>query len=138
MTKDELLKELSQDTYVMLKPSLLHGIGVFALRDIPKGCREIFSRNFGKWIKLPISEVEQLPEHSRNLVETYCLYDDENYYVPDYGFKLMDMVNYLNHSSTPNIISVNDGEYFEALNHIPAGAELLIDYEKIVAIEGYQ
>ncbi len=137
MTKEELLLELSQETYAMLKPSPVHGIGVFAMRDIPKGCRSIFSKNVGEWIKLPIADVEKLPDHSRNLVETYCLYDEEHYYVPDYGFKVMDMVNYLNHSSTPNIISVNDGEYFEALTDIAAGEELLVNYGSIVDTTAY-
>ncbi|MES1215406.1 MAG: SET domain-containing protein-lysine N-methyltransferase, partial [Bacteroidota bacterium] len=114
-----------------LKPSALHGIGVFAIRDIPKGCRTIFSKGVGEWIKVPIADVEKLPEHSRSLIETYCLYDDDHYYVPDYGFKVMDIVNYLNHSSTPNIISVNDGEEFEALTDIKAGAELLVNYKKL-------
>jgi len=131
MTKEELLKELSHETYAALKPSVVHGIGVFAIRDIPKGCRAIFSRGVGEWIRLSIDDVAELPEHSRSLIETYCLYDEDNYYVPDYGFKVMDIVNYLNHSSTPNIISVNDGEIFEALTDIPAGAELLVDYTKI-------
>lgn len=137
MNKPELLQELSQKTYAALKPSAVHGIGVFAITDIPKGCRDIFSSNTGNWIKLPIADVEQLPAHSRSLVETYCLYDEENYFVPDYGFKLMDLVNYLNHSSSPNIISVNDGEYFEAITDIPAGTELLVDYGEIVDVEGY-
>ena len=135
--KEKLLQELSQHTYAMLKPSAVHGIGVFAIRDIPKGCKNIFSTNVGEWIKLPIPDVEKLPDHSRQLIETYCLYDEEHYFVPDYGFKVMDMVNYLNHSSTPNIISVNDGEYFEALMDIPEGAELLVNYGEIVEVEGY-
>lgn len=137
MTKEELLRELSQEMYAMLQPSPVHGIGVFAMQDIPKGCRNIFSKNVGEWIKLPIADVEKLPDHSRNLVETYCLYDEEHYYVPDYGFKVMDMVNYLNHSSTPNIISVNDGEYFEALTDIAAGEELLVNYGSIVDTREY-
>ena len=137
MTKEKLLEELAQETYVALKPSAVHGIGVFAIADIPKGCRTMFSKNVGEWIKLPIAEVEKLPEHSRSLVETYCLFDDEHYYVPDYGFKLMDLVNYLNHSSSPNVRSVNDGEYFEALSDIPAGAELFINYEEVVEVQGY-
>jgi len=137
MTKEELLKELSEEIYAVLKPSPVHGIGVFALRDIPKGCRNIFSKNIGEWIKLSIAAIEQLPEHSRNLVETYCLYDDENYYVPDYGFKVMDLVNYLNHSATPNIISINNGECFEALTNISAGTELLINYGEIVETGEY-
>ena len=138
MTKEELLKELSQETYVALKPSAIHGIGVFAIVDIPRGCRNLFSKNVGNWIKLPIRDVEKLPEHSRSLIETYCLYDEENYFVPDYGFKVMDLVNYLNHSPAPNIISVNDGEYFEALVDIPVGTELMINYGDIVEVDGYK
>ncbi len=138
MTKEELLNELSAETYVAIKPSAVHGIGVFAIADIPKGCRDLFSKNVGNWIKLPIADVEKLPGHSRSLIETYCLYDEENYFVPDYGFKVMDLVNYLNHSSAPNIVSVNDGEYFEAIVDIPAGNELLINYELIAGVEGYE
>ncbi len=133
MTKEALLAQLKEDTYVMLKPSGIHGIGVFAIRPIPKGCRHIFSRGAGEWIKLPIADVEQLPAHSKDLVESYCLFDEENYFVPDYGFKLMDLVNYLNHSDTPNIISLNDGEEFEALENIATGQELLVNYGHIVA-----
>ena len=132
MTKEALLKDLHQDTYVMIKPSPLHGIGVFAIRDIPKGTRDLFSQGVGDWIKLTIAEVEALPKHSRDLVENHCLFDEDYYYVPDYGFKLVDLVVYLNHSDTPNVISFNEGEYFEATRDIAAGEELLVDYGTIV------
>lgn len=132
------MQELLGETFVALKPSPVHGIGVFAISGIPKGCRTIFSRSANNWIRLPIREVEQLPAHARSLVETYCLYDSDDYFVPDYGFKIMDLVNYLNHSSTPNIVSVNDGEYFEALIDIPAGDELFVDYGNIVDVQGYE
>lgn len=131
MNKAALLQELQTDNYVMLKPSPVHGIGVFAIKDIPKGCRSIFSKGTGGWVRLSFEEVEQLPAHSRNLVETYCLYDETHYFVPDYGFKLMDLVLYLNHSSTPNIASINEGEEFEALRDIQEGEELLVDYGSI-------
>jgi len=136
MNITELLADL-KETYVMLKPSPVHGIGVFAIRDIPKGCRNMFSKDNGEWIKVPIAEIESLPEASKDLVETYCLYDEEHYYIPDYGFKKMDLVNYLNHSAQPNVRSVNDGEFFEAITDIPAGQELLVNYEAIVKVEGY-
>ena len=132
MTKEALLKDLHQDTYVMIKPSPLHGIGVFAIRDIPKGTRDLFSQGVGEWIKLTIAEVEALPKHSRDLVENHCLFDEDHYFVPDYGFKLVDLVVYLNHSDTPNVISFNEGEYFEATRDIAAGEELLVDYGTIV------
>jgi SET domain-containing protein len=133
-----LLKELNLETYAMIQPSGIHGIGVFAIRDIPKGCRNIFSKNIGEWVKIPITDVENMPEHSKNLIETYCLFDKENYFVPDYGFKVMDLVNYLNHSSQPNIVSLNQGEDFEALIDIQAGEELLINYYQIAeGVESY-
>lgn len=132
MTKEQLLHELKHDTWVMMKPSPIHGNGVFSLREIPKGQRGIFSKNIGEWIKVERSEVEALPQHSIDLVENFCLYDEEFYYIPDYGFKVMDIVNFLNHSETPNIISINDGEDFETLRTIQAGEELFIDYGEIV------
>jgi SET domain-containing protein len=132
MKKESLLQQLQQSTYVMIQPSPLHGIGVFAIRDIPKGTRDMFSQGVGEWIKLTIAEVEALPKHSRDLVENHCLFDEDFYYVPDYGFKVVDLVIYLNHSDTPNVISVNDGEYFEAIRDIAAGEELLVDYGTII------
>ena len=135
MNIKELLAELANNTYVMIKPSPVDGIGVFAIRDIPKGCRKMFSKGIGEWIKIPKNEIELLPAHSKTLIETYCLYDDENYFVPDYGFKVMDLVNFLNHSDEPNITSINDGEFFEAIIDIPAGQELLINYGAIVESE---
>jgi SET domain-containing protein len=130
--KEKLLSELEFDTWVMTQPSPIHGIGVFAIRDIPKGCRNIFSTGIGEWIKVPATEVDALPEHSRKLIETYCLYDEDNYFIPDYGFKVMDLVLYLNHSDRPNVVSINEGEQFEALCDIAAGEELLVDYGTLV------
>lgn len=134
MTKAELLKELSGNIWVMIKPSPIEGIGVFALQDISNGCRDMFSKSTEeeKWITVSKAEVDVLPPHAKVLIENYCLYDYENYFVPDYGFKKMDLVNFLNHSDTPNIISINDGEFFEAIKDIKKGEELLIDYGQIV------
>ena len=137
MNKEQILKELAHETFVTLKPSTIHGIGVFALKDIPKGCRDIFSRNEINWVKIPITDVEQLPDHSKNLVETYCLYDEDHYFVPSHGFKMVDMVNYLNHSSEPNIVPIDEGEQYEALFDIPAGTELLVNYKMLVETNEY-
>ena len=134
MTKEELLYELTGNTWVMIRPSPIEGIGVFALQDIPKGCRSMFSQAIEQeqWIPIVKTDVDKLPAHAKALIENYCLYDDENYFVPDYGFKKMDLVNFLNHSETPNVISINDGEFFEAIRDIKQGEELVIDYGEIV------
>lgn len=132
MANEQLLHELANNTWVMIKPSGIHGIGVFAVRDIPKGCREIFSSEMGEWSTVPRNEVDALPQHARDIVQNYCLYDNENYFVPAQGFKTMDLSLFLNHSDTPNIISVNDGEYFETIREIKNGEELFVDYGDIV------
>ncbi|MBK9109225.1 MAG: SET domain-containing protein [Saprospiraceae bacterium] len=131
-TKSELLAELSCNTFVCLKPSPLHGIGVFAIIDIPKDCKNLFSTEQGEWHTLSMQEFQALPSHARHLVETYCLFDENTYYVPAGGFKQMDLSLFLNHSDLPNIASVNEGEYFVSLREIAIGEELLVDYGTIV------
>ncbi len=134
MNKAELLAELSANTYVMLKPSPLEGVGVFAICDIPKGCREMFGKpdTSDEWITLSKKEVEALPSAAQFMIGNYCLYDQDNYFVPAHGFKKMDVALFLNHSDSPNIVSINDGDYFEATRDIRAGEELVIDYGEIV------
>ena len=131
MTHEELLQIL-KDVYLQLRPSSVHGIGVFAIRDIPKGCRDMFSKEEGHWMKIPLNEVEKMPDHLKKLIENYFLFDEQFYYVEKSGFKKPDLCYFLNHSDKPNIISVNDGEFFEALTNIKAGEELFIDYGEIV------
>ncbi|MBK6545137.1 MAG: SET domain-containing protein [Saprospiraceae bacterium] len=135
MNKSQLLKELQTNTYVRIQTSTIHGIGVFAIQKIPKACRDMFSKVPTEWHPLSRQEVDELPESSRLLVETYCLFDEHVYYVPADGFKTMDVSFFLNHSSEPNIISINDGEFFETLKDIECGEELLIDYGSIVDSE---
>lgn len=132
MNKKDLLFELSHNTYATLKPSGIHGIGVFAICDIPKGTKNIFSSDKSEWHKVEKKEVDALPGHAKALVENHCLYDEDHYFIPEYGFKLFDMIVFLNHSDEPNLHSVNDGEYFESLRDILAGEELFIDYGSIV------
>jgi SET domain-containing protein len=136
-SKTNLLNELVQHSYVMLRASKVAGVGVFAIRPIAKGCRDMFSKPDpnDKWITIPRDEVEQLPTHAKALVENYCLFDDKLYYVPEQGFKAVDVSLFLNHSDSPNIRSIDDGNYFEALRDIAEGEELFLDYGEIVSEE---
>lgn len=133
-SKADLINELVNHSYVKLRPSAIAGIGVFALRRIPKGCRNMFSKPNpnDQWHLLTWKEVEELPAHARLLVENYCLFDEKHYYVPQQGFKAIDVSLFLNHSDSPNVISVDEGNYFETLRDIEEGEELFIDYGTIV------
>lgn len=132
MDKLQLIQHLNQNTWISLRPSTIHGIGVFALRNIPRGCDTIFSNILDEWIYLTFDEVKQLPSHSQYLIETYCLFDELGYFVPAHGFEKMDLALYLNHDENPNVASINDGEKFIALRDIQEGEELFVDYGSIV------
>ena len=128
MNRGELLNELISNTWVMIKPSPIEGIGVFALQDIPKGCRSMFSKATAdeQWITISKTEVENLPEHAKALIENYCLYDADNYFVPDYGFKKIDLVIFLNHSRVQSNSPHHTGSNFLLmLLHVPVNFQLL-------------
>lgn len=127
-SKLTLIESLTEDHYLMLKPSGIHGIGVFAIRTIPEGCKTLFSSDPGEWITLSKMEFESLPTHAKILIENYCLFDLDHYYVPAHGFKQMDLSFFLNHSDQPNLRSVLDGAYFETIREIQEGEELTLDY----------
>jgi len=129
MTADELLADIAA-TRIALAPSEIHGVGVFALADIPVGTRDLFSPPRA-WVPLPLAAVEALPPYARELAERYCLNDGENYFVPHHGFRVYDLVVFLNHSSVPNLRSVDAGDYFETISAVTAGDELTVDYETL-------
>jgi SET domain-containing protein len=127
MTVEQLLADVA-GTRIGLAPSPIHGIGVFALVDLPAGTRNLFSPPGEEWPAVPLRDVERLPAHARKLVETYCLQDGTSAYLPPRGFKVLDPVIYLNHSDTPNLKQLDGGDDFVTLRAIAAGEELLVDY----------
>ncbi len=134
ISKESLLAELGHHTFVILRPSPVAGIGVFAIRSIPKGCREMFSRPdpADRWVTLTRTEVSRLPKAIQHLIENYCLFDADHYFVPETGFKKIDVSLFINHSDSPNIRSIDEGNYFEAIRDIQEGEELFVDYGTLV------
>ena len=82
-------------------------------------------------MELSKKEVAELRPESKDLVETYCLFDRDRYYVPANGFKEMDLSLFLNHDDKPNVRSVNGGAFFEAIRDIEKGEEITIDYGEL-------
>jgi SET domain-containing protein len=130
MSYHELLEQI-KSAALRLGVSPVHGVGVFAVRDIAKGTRNIFSEDRGEWIKVPVAEVEKLPEHARKLIENYCTFDKQDYYVEKYAFRKLDICSSINHDENPNIIAIENGRYFQTLRDIKEGEELFIDYGTI-------
>lgn len=130
MDARKLLREIA-DTRIGLAPSPIHGIGVVALTAIPAGTRDLFSPPGDEWPGVPLAELESLPPHARKLIGTYCLKDDERVYLPPRGFRVVDLVLFLNHSDAPNLRQMDAGDYFVTLRDIAAGEELTLDYDTL-------
>lgn len=133
MDATNLLRDIA-NTVIGLAPSPIHGIGVFALAEIPAGKTDLFSPMAEPWPGVPLSALDGFPAHVRKLIDTYCLQDDRTAYLPPHGFRIVDLVTFLNHSDEPNLRQMDGGSYFISLRDIAAGEELTIDYG-ILSIE---
>ena len=127
MDSSQLLRDIAC-TVIGLAPSAIHGIGVFALADIPVGKTDLFAPMAAPWPAVPLSAIDGLPAHVRKLIDTYCLQDDQTAYLPPHGFRIVDLVTFLNHADAPNLRQMDGGSYFISIRDIPAGEELTIDY----------
>lgn len=129
MNKEQFLASLS-DVYTRLAPTV-HGVGVVAIRPIPKGTDPFKNCDAtGDVLEIPEAELEAapVPEAAKKMVRDFCALQDGLYFVPDYGIDAIDKSYFLNHSSEPNMTTLEDGERFVAARDIAAGEELTADY----------
>jgi hypothetical protein len=131
MNKKQFLQSLS-GVYCRLAVTR-HGVGVVAIRPIPKGIDPFKNCDpFGDVLKLPEAELEasDAPREAKQLVRDFCALQDGVYFVPDYGMDAIDKSYFLNHSTKPNMMTKDDGEVFVTARRIRKGEELVADYGK--------
>src|SRR4051812_24199011 len=106
--------------HLIVKPSPIQGIGVFALNPIQKGVRvPVSSENDARIIEE--QELARLPK----TYHQYLVPDVEGNWWGPIDFHRMSIGWYLNHSKNPNLdVSSN----FTAIRKIARGEELTIDY----------
>lgn len=126
-SNDEAIEKLNTECKLRLAPSSVHGIGVFAIRDIPRGQR-IYSDNMPVLYRLPYANFGKLfPEVSEILLERNPTIPLGSLFVyPD-----ARMQAYMNHSDTPNYNAQLD----LVMVDIPKGTEVFEDYRRI---EGWE
>lgn len=115
-----LAERLNNEIWCKLAPSSIHGIGVFAIRDIPKGT-EIFAQSTGGvYLKDPLDDV--LPEIKALILQRWPLAEQGYAYLsPNDDARLL---SFMNHSKEPNYDPVIDC----VLRDITAGEEITEDY----------
>lgn len=130
MNKAQFLESL-KEVYCRLGVTP-HGVGLVAIRDIPKGVNPLrLTDPFGDQLELPKEELDasDAPEEAKELVRDFCAMQDGVFFVPTYGIDAIDKSYFLNHSKEPNMVSEDKGETFVAARDIKKGEELTADYD---------
>lgn len=126
--KEKLYDHLKDDVYCKLGVSTIHGIGVFALRNIPKGAKPLNSLVSNKEVKFSRIELKKVPSTVRKHLSMFCLIEKGRVFAPVIGMNAVNLSVYLNHSKTPNLFYNDDG-VLEAMVDIAQGDEVTIDYD---------
>ena len=127
--KTEILNNL-KNTYCRLKGSKIQGVGVFAIREIPKGKNPFFGLRKQKWHKFQMSELKGLDKEILSLVDSFfVIHKNGMVEISDCCLNGMDISYFLNDSKKPNLKTIDDGEYFVTLRKIKKGEELTVAYK---------
>ncbi|NBU24154.1 MAG: SET domain-containing protein-lysine N-methyltransferase [Gammaproteobacteria bacterium] len=128
MDRNRIARHLQDELHCRIGVSGLHGVGVIAVRRIPKGTRVLRSTLSTRDIRMPKSALNLLPAATRRLIETFCEHDHRFFWLPRAGLNAFSLYQYLNHSKKPNVMLVKPGLYV-ATSAIRAGEELTLDYD---------
>ena len=131
MTAGNFLQDLRKNVYCRLQASPIHGVGVFAIKDIPRGIDPMPENRAFKFNEVKrdyLMADKSIPEAVKNLVIDMCPEEDGIFYVPNCSLNEIGIGFYLNHSKTPNMLEKDGGEYFVTARDIKAGEELFVDY----------
>lgn len=116
------------NVFCRLGVSTISGVGVFAIRPIPKGINPFPDTKSTQWEKIPISCLGEVHPNIAKMVNDFGTREGENIWIPKDGFNNLGMCYYLNHSEIPNMMAMDDGDYFIAIRDIEEGEELTVDY----------
>jgi hypothetical protein len=108
-----------------LRPSPIHGIGVFAEEPVRQG-QLVWQFDPRVDLRIPVSELSAFPPAVQEHIRVHA------YVEMDAGRKVMilcaDHAQYVNHASPPNLSDSPDGTTETAARDIALGEELTCDY----------
>ena len=133
--KKKLINHLRNDIYCRIGVSKIAGVGVIAIRDIPKSTnpfKTLFNHK-DKIIELHDKELKCVNKDVKKMMKDFFgSQKKKKYDVLYYGLNFLNISFYLNHSNKPNIdiIENSKNEYLEFRTNkkIKKGEELTINY----------
>lgn len=127
---EKLIRDLEENVFCRLKPGAF-GVGVFAIRDIPKGTNPFKMFNEGDFVEAPSKVVfdnPNIPDTVKELVNDMYVVEGGIIYLNSFGLNSINLSYFLNHSETPNMGTEDGADSFISLRDIKAGEELFVNY----------
>jgi hypothetical protein len=123
MRRPELLRKVLANCYCRLETSPIHGIGVFAVRDIPRGTNPfetLLKYARPGYVRITDDELDALPPKLSCVIKALYVPTEGKVYLPTSGTNVVYLVSYLNHSVKPNL-RTKDGFNFFTRKKVQAG-----------------
>lgn len=137
MSNHTLLNNLINDIYCRIGQSKIHGVGVIAIRDIPKGVNPFRltndkCQNYNTKV-IKKEDLDKIHPSVRKMIRDFITEEDGCYYLPQLGLNSLDVSFYMNHNKDNNIDvdyeSKCDYYKFKTNRIIKKDEELFINYK---------
>jgi uncharacterized protein len=115
-----------EGVYGRIQISSIHGVGVFAIRDIPKGT-DIFAGDSDGMVWVDANDVKNTEAEIKKLYDDFCVIKEGKYGCPP-NFNVLTPSWYLNDSKDGANVVCTATYRFIAVRDIKKGEELLSDY----------
>ena len=123
---------LLSNTFAKLAPSNIHGIGLFAIRDISFG-QKLFEQilDDNDYIFLKNEDLQIFDIEIQNLIKSLYILEEKGVWIQRTGLNHLDYSYYINHSDEPNLTYIQNKNYYLPKRDIKKGEELTYDYNEV-------
>lgn len=128
----KFIQDLKEKVFCRIGVSKIHGVGVIAIKDIPKGINPMQEMKPCKFVVVKGHDMKKAfiaaPKAVKDLVVAMCpeRTKEDEWDCPANGLNSIGVAWYLNHSKKPNM-KEHDGDFY-SIRKIKAGEELTVDY----------
>ena len=123
---NRVLHNIRENTWARIKPSKVQGVGVFAIRKIPKGT-SLFPETNTHFEFITWNQLGHVSPAIRKMIHDFFVDNDFGFWCPNHSLNQLNISFFLNHSPRPNCFHNESGEIF-AIKDISIGMELTLNY----------